>query len=166
MTAHTKRWTHRPEGSNWGDFGEDDRLGRLNLLDTDPADGVRRLIEFTWQYFLEHPEFMALLNSENLHEARHLKRSRQVRSMNSPLIESLAELLRRGQKSGGFRSGVDPLQLYISIAALGYFFLSNSHTLSAVFGRDLFSPAERKARLKHMTALVLGFLVPSGPAIG
>lgn len=35
MTVHTKRWTHRPEGSNWGDFGEDDRLGRLNLLDSD-----------------------------------------------------------------------------------------------------------------------------------
>lgn len=27
-----KRWTHRPEGSNWGEFGEDDRIGRLNLL--------------------------------------------------------------------------------------------------------------------------------------
>jgi kynurenine formamidase len=28
----TKRWTHRPEGSTWGDFGEDDQLGRLNFL--------------------------------------------------------------------------------------------------------------------------------------
>jgi AcrR family transcriptional regulator len=130
----------------------------LNLLDTDPSDGVRRLIEFTWRYFIEHPEFLVLLNSENLHEARHLKRSKHVRGMNSPLIDVLAELLRRGQKSGAFRSGIDPLQLYISIAALGYFFLSNSHTLSAVFGRDLFSPAERKARLKHMTALILGYL--------
>jgi len=116
------------------------------------------LIEFTWRYFILHPEFLVLLNSENLHEARHLKRSKHVRGMNSPLIEVLAELLRRGQKSGAFRSGIDPLQLYISIAALGYFFLSNSHTLSAVFGRDLFSSAERKARLKHMTALILGYL--------
>lgn len=28
----TRRWKHRPEGSNWGDFGPDDELGRLNLL--------------------------------------------------------------------------------------------------------------------------------------
>ena len=28
----TKRWKNRPEGSNWGDFGEDDQKGRLNLL--------------------------------------------------------------------------------------------------------------------------------------
>lgn len=29
----TNRWKQRPEGSNWGDFGADDRLGRLNLID-------------------------------------------------------------------------------------------------------------------------------------
>ena len=28
----TKRWTHRPEGSTWGDWGDDDELGRINLL--------------------------------------------------------------------------------------------------------------------------------------
>ncbi|RZI44502.1 cyclase family protein [Herbaspirillum sp. HC18] len=27
-----QRWTKRPEGSTWGDFGPDDQLGRLNLL--------------------------------------------------------------------------------------------------------------------------------------
>jgi AcrR family transcriptional regulator len=130
----------------------------LDLLNTDPADGVRRLIEFTWRYFTDHPEFLALLNSENLHEARHLKRSQQIRGMNSPLIETLTVLLRRGQRSGDFRSRVDPLQLYISIAGLSYFFLSNSHTLSAVFGTDLFSAKQRKDRLEHMISLVLGFL--------
>jgi len=134
----------------------------LDLLNTDPVDGVRRLIEFTWQYFTDHPEFLVLLNSENLHEARHLKRSLQIRGMNSPLIETLTVLLRRGQRSGEFRSKVDPLQLYISIAGLSYFFLSNSHTLSTVFGRDLFSAPQRKARLEHMSALVLGFLAKPG----
>jgi AcrR family transcriptional regulator len=130
----------------------------LNLLDGSPVNGVRRLIGFTWRYFLEHPEFLTLLNSENLHKARHLKRSRHIRAMNSPLIATLAELLRRGRRAGVFRDGVDPLQLYISIAALSYFFLSNNHTLSTVFGRNLFAPTEQRARLAHMTGLVLGFL--------
>ena len=136
----------------------------LSLLDGTPVSGVRRLVEFTWRYFIAHPEFLTLLNSENLHHASHLKRSRHVRAMNSTLIDTLAELLRRGRRAGVFRGGIDPLQLYISIAALAYFFLSNSHTLSAVFGRDLFSPAERKARLAHMTAMVLGFLAAPQPA--
>jgi hypothetical protein len=35
MSAPQKRWTQRPPGSNWGDFGPDDQLGRLNLLTPD-----------------------------------------------------------------------------------------------------------------------------------
>lgn len=30
--APNGRWTRRPEESNWGDFGPDDQLGRLNLI--------------------------------------------------------------------------------------------------------------------------------------
>ncbi len=131
---------------------------RLSLLDTAPDEGVRRLITFTWDYYLAHPEFLTLLNSENLLEARHLKGSAKIRTMNSPLIRTLREILRRGRQQGIFRASPDPLQLYISIAGLAYFFLSNSHTLSAVFARDLARPAARRERLAHMTELVLGYL--------
>ena len=57
-----------------------------------------------------------------------------------------------------FRAGVDPVQLYISIAALTYFYLGNKFTLSAIFGRDLLSPRAKAERLAHMTELVLGYL--------
>ncbi len=131
---------------------------RLHLLDTPPVAAVERLVEFTWRYYLEHPEFLTLLNSENLHRARHLKRSKQIRAMNSPLIATLREVLQRGEREGVFRRGVDPLQLYISIAGLAYFYLSNNHTLSQVFDRDLAAPGARKDRLAHMTGLVTGSL--------
>ena len=132
----------------------------LSLLDVDPVEGVRRLVEFTWNYYLAHPEFLTLLNSENLHRARHLKRSREIRAMNSPLIDTLGEVLTRGRRRGDFRSGVDALQLYISIAALSYFYLGNNHTLSAVFGRELATARARADRLRHMTQVVLGYLRP------
>jgi kynurenine formamidase len=32
VVEKAKRWTKRPEGSNWGDFGPDDQIGRLNLI--------------------------------------------------------------------------------------------------------------------------------------
>ena len=136
---------------------------QLSLLDVEPAESVRRLVEFTWNYYLAHPEFLTLLNSENLHRARHLKRSRNVRAMNSPVIETLASVLARGARAGQFRAGVDALQLYISIAALSYFYLGNNHTLSAVFGRDLAAARARRERLAHMTDVVLGYLRP--PAV-
>ena len=109
----------------------------LKLGDRDPVDGMRELIAFTWQYFLAHPEFLSLLGTENLHGARYLKQSQRIRELHSPLVGMLSDLLARGATSGVFRSGVDPVQLYITIASLGFFYLSNRHTLSTIFGRDL-----------------------------
>lgn len=133
---------------------------QLSMLDVAPAEGIRRLVRFTWDYYVAHPEFLSLLNSENLHEGKHLRRSRQILAMNSPLIETLGTVLARGRDAGVFRGGVDPLQLYVSIAALSYFFLGNNHTLSAVFGRDLATPRSRAERLAHMADVILGYLRP------
>ena len=58
-----------------------------------------------------------------------------------------------------FRGGVDPLQLYISIAGLSYFYLSNNHTLSAIFGRDLMAAKARSERLSHISEVILGYLL-------
>jgi AcrR family transcriptional regulator len=133
----------------------------LRLQELEPATAVRRLVEFTWDYYLEHPEFLTLLNSANLHRARHLTDSRRARELNSPLIETLAAVLERGRREGVFRGGVDPVQLYVSIAGMAYFYLSNSHTLSAIFGRDLLAPRARAERLSHMTEVILGYLSAS-----
>jgi AcrR family transcriptional regulator len=131
----------------------------LHLETADPADAVRRLVAFTWKHYLAHPEFLTLLNSENLHRARHLKRSTRIREMNSPLIQTLGDVLERGRREGVFRGGVDAVQLYISIAGLAYFYLSNNHTLSAIFGRDLMSPKALSERLSHITEVVMGYVL-------
>jgi AcrR family transcriptional regulator len=134
---------------------------KLKLDAVEPVEGIRRLAAFTWRYYLEHPHFLTLLNSENLHGARHLKRSSRVAAMHSPFVSTIAELLRRGEQSGTIRPGIDPVQLYISIAALSYFYLSNNHTLSTIFVRDLLSPRAKAARLRHMTELVEAALRPA-----
>jgi AcrR family transcriptional regulator len=131
----------------------------LRLEDLEPAAAVRRLVAFTWDHFLKHPEFLMLLNSENLHRARHLKQSEHIREMNSPLIRMLGEILERGRRDDIFRGGVDPVHLYITIAGLAYFYLSNSATLSAIFGRDLRSPKALSERLSHITEVVMGYLL-------
>ena len=130
----------------------------LRLDESAPDEAIRRLLAFTWNYYLEHPEFLNLLNSANLHQARHLKKSTKLRTMHSPFVAMLDDILERGRKKDMFRAGVDPVQLYISIAALCYFYLGNNYTLSAIFGRDLLSPRAKSERLAHMTALVLGYL--------
>jgi AcrR family transcriptional regulator len=137
----------------------------LDLEHLEPSEAIRRLIEFTWNYFLLNPEFLALLNTENLARAKHLKRSIKVKSMHSPFVEMIRTVVNRGVESGDFRVAVDPVQLYISIAALAFFYLSNSATLSVVFGRNLLSQDAKDERLDHMVGLVLAALTGKSVAL-
>lgn len=123
-----------------------------------PVDAMRRLVRFTFDYFVGNQYFVALLNSENLHKARHIRRSPRAASINRPIVGALARILARGRKAGVFRGGVDPLQLYISIAGVAYFYFSNIHTLSTIFARDLGAPAALAARRRHVSDVILGYL--------
>ena len=132
----------------------------LELDHLEPIAAVRRLVLFTWDYFIEHPEFLTLLNAENMHQARHLRRSGRIRELHSPLIETLDTVLKRGAAEGVFRANVDPVELYISIAALGFFYLSNQYTLSTIFGRDLGCADALARRGEHVVEVITGYLRP------
>jgi AcrR family transcriptional regulator len=134
----------------------------LHLAEHEPVAGIRELIEFTWAYFIAHPEFLSLLASENMHRAKFLRQSERIRALHSPLVDTISQLLQRGEKSGVFRRGVDPVQLYISIASLGFFYMANRYTLSTIFARDLVTPDALRARGNHIVDVVLAYLAPEG----
>jgi hypothetical protein len=84
-----------------------------------------------------------------------VRRSARVRELHSPLVETLRGILRRGERQRLFRPGIDPVQLYISIAGEGYFYLCNRYTLSRIFGRDLMAPRALATRARHITQTIL-----------
>jgi len=131
---------------------------QLDLSHREPIEGMRQLIRFTWGYYLEHPEFLAILSTENQHRARFLKQSDGIVQLNSPLIEALRDVLAHGAAEGVFRAKVDPVELYISIAALGAFYLSNRWTLSTIFRRDLMSDAALERWGDHIVETTLAAL--------
>lgn len=136
----------------------------LRLEDQPPLEAMRRLITFTWDYLVANPHFIRMLNTENLHRARFLRRSRRIQAMHSPLVVLIADILRLGTAQRIMRPGVDPMQLYISIAALAYFYLSNVHTLSTIFSRNFAAPAARARRRDHVVEVILGYLRPANGA--
>ncbi|MBB5694541.1 TetR/AcrR family transcriptional regulator [Muricoccus pecuniae] len=125
-----------------------------------PAEAMARLVRFNLRYTARHPEFVALLNQENLHRAAYLARSESVPALYSPLLDTLREVLRRGAEEGAFRQGVDPVQAYITLVSLGHFYVSNMHTLSAIFGAGLDTEAAIEVRETHAVEVVLGWLRP------
>ena len=134
----------------------------LRLADRDPEEAMRQLTSFTWDYFLAHPEFLSLLNTENLMQGKYVRASKRIIALHSPMIALIRETLDQGAKAGKFRPGVDPVELYISIAALGFFYLANRWTLSAIFRRDLAKPARLSRRGRHIVDVIMGYLRPTG----
>jgi AcrR family transcriptional regulator len=125
-----------------------------------PDDAMARLVAFNLRYTARHPEFVALLNQENLHRAAYLRRSEDVPVLYSPIPDALRGVLARGEAAGVFRAGVDPMQLYITMLALGHFYVANRHTLSTIFGTRLDTEAAIAARERHIIEVVLGYLRP------
>lgn len=130
----------------------------LSLTDLDPLEAIRKLIEFKFDYYAENPVMIRLLAGENMQNAKYLKKSSRLREMHISLIDMLQSVLSAGEKKKLIRSGVDPVQLYFSIAALSYFYFANAPTLSTVFGRNLAKPDELKARSAHAVDLILTYI--------
>ncbi len=131
-------------------------------LDHLPAlTAVERLVQFKFDYFERNPALIQLLNGENLNHAVYLRRSERLRQLHVSLVETIAGILRRGEGEGTIRPGIDPLNLYISISGLSYFYFSNAATLSVAFGRDLSRPAARRERRRHAVDVILRFVRPA-----
>lgn len=133
---------------------------KLKLTSREPMEAMAQLVEFSFDWFLSHPEFIPLLNEGNLTEGRHVRNSPEVRKLNMPLVRRIADILKRGADEGKMRTDVDPIDLYISIAAISYFYFSNRHTLSGIFDRDLMSKTTLENRRRHVVDFVLGYLRP------
>ena len=117
-------------------------------LDDLPADeAMVTLIKFTWDYYLANPEFIRLVNSANLHKGKHLKSSEKVVEASRNYVAMIQRILSRGENSGLFRSGVDAGQLNITIAAIGYYYLTNRFSGEILFERDYMTKEALEARL-------------------
>ena len=127
----------------------------LALDELPPVEALRRLVRFTFEYYLANPHFVAIISNENLMGARFLKQLPTASAVNRPIIDTLGAILKRGQADGVFRAGLDPVDVYLSISSLGFMYVSNRHTLSIVFGRDLMQPARIRRRLASITETVL-----------
>ena len=136
----------------------------LRLDDLAPEEAIACLVRFTLDHFREHPAFIRLLNVENLKHGATIGQMTDLGELHSPLVGQLRRILQRGEAGGAFRGGVDPVQLYLSIAALFYFPLSNAHTLRVVFGSSVEDADWLAERRAHVTDMILRFLRPDGVA--
>ena len=114
---------------------------KLVLGTAAPTEALQVVIRFMWGYYQKNPEFITLLNTENLHRGKHISKSLRASEYSSQAVSVLGEVLTRGAQQKLFRSDVSARDVYLMIAALAYFYLSNRFTLSAFLGEELETPA-------------------------
>ena len=130
----------------------------LDLHHLPPTDAIRRVVEFTYRYYLEHEGFVRLVVAENQAKGRHLKKSRAMRSLNRTIIDTLSGIIARGQADGSFRPDVDAVDIHMAIAALGMFNVTNQHTFAAIFQREMGAKGDVGQRREFVTEVILGYL--------
>ena len=132
----------------------------LALEHQPPAKALATLVGFTFDYYNGHPEFVRLVMNENIMGGVHLKRSRTIRKLNVTVIDAVRRIVARGQKQGVFRRDIDPIELHMSISALGIFDVANRATFSTIFKRDMASARARAERRQQIVDIILRHVAP------
>ena len=143
-----------------------DEERKINVDEMGPIDAITAMVSLKIDHYTHYPRFIAFVNMENLYRARHLKQSKRLREFKTPLTEIIGRVLERGQRAGMFRSGIDPIDLYISICALGYMYFSNQHTLGVIFGRKLITPKALEHRKATISDIVISYLTQRDHRLG
>jgi AcrR family transcriptional regulator len=127
----------------------------LDLERLPPVEALRTLIGFTFDYYEAHPEFVRLVMNENIMDGVHMARSKAIGRLNVTVIDALKAIVARGQKERIFRRDIDPIELHMSISALGIFNVANRATFSTIFKRDMSSPKALATRRQEIAEIIL-----------
>jgi TetR/AcrR family transcriptional regulator len=133
---------------------------RIDVDALGPIEAIAAMVHAKFEHYVKYPHYVEFVKMENLYRARHLKTSRRISQMRAPLISIIKRVLDRGAASGLLRKGVDPLDLYLSICALGFFVFSNRHTLGVIFNTDVTSPAAVRRRKALVVDMIKAYLKP------
>ncbi|AQH05018.1 TetR family transcriptional regulator (plasmid) [Burkholderia sp. KK1] len=134
--------------------------GSVDLSGLQPDGAIREMAQSVWAYLWKTPQWLSLVNNENLHEGRYLQRSSSLRETISPLIDMLRVTLERGAASGHFRPGVDPLDFYVTLVGMGYYIVANRYTVEAFTGRNYAEPLHEASISTMHVDMLLSYLRP------
>jgi AcrR family transcriptional regulator len=132
----------------------------LDLENLPPEAALRTIVSFTFDYYNKHPEFVRLVMNENIMDGEHMARSKTIIKLNVTVIDAMRRILARGQKQRVFRRDIDPIELHMSISALGIFNVANRATFSTIFKRDMTSRKALAIRRNEIVEIVLRYVRP------
>ena len=141
-----------------------DQQKDISVRASDPLLALEQLIHHTFNALKENPSAILLMNEENKHRGKYIRKSGRMRDLYNPLVDTISFILKKGHDEGIFRSGLDPVEIYMSLSSMCYHLLSNQYTLEIALNRDLGSQAAQRKWLAHVVRVISLYCV-CDPAI-
>lgn len=129
----------------------DEAEARVAPDPANPVEALKIVIRFKLDYYRRNPEFVNLLNTENLHKGRHVSKLERRGEYSSHAVQIIARILESGAAQGLFRNDLNPRDVFLLIASAAYFYTSNRYTLAVFLGEDLDTPEA----VQHWEAFVI-----------
>ncbi|MDR7147760.1 TetR/AcrR family transcriptional regulator [Rhizobium sp. BE258] len=121
---------------------------------TDPLTSLKKIVEATWAFYRDQPEFIVLMNDENVHRASHLRHCFMLKRRAPKAVALIGDTLARGRELGLFRD-IDPEQLSLTIDALCYHYFSNRFTMEVMHDKEFMTDKRLNQRLDEICSTIL-----------
>lgn len=129
----------------------------LMIDELEPVLALKHIINKYFSFLEANPSFVRMLMWENLNNARAI-RGDKAKDLKNPIFNYIRTQIKRGKEAGVFKKDADEHQIVVSTMNFVFSYFSNIHTLSALFDRDMNSPAEIIRRADFVSNMIIDYL--------
>ena len=123
-----------------------------------PLDAIKNIIEISFGYLKNNPNFVRMLMWENLNKGMSIPEGELAR-VKAPSMEYINKQLVKGKELGIFRKDIDIYHVSVSLMNFCFSYFSNQHTMASILGRDITSKEEVRSRAEFINDIITKYLV-------
>ncbi len=124
----------------------------LDLQALAPVAAMTRLVEESFNYHAEHPDFIRVICMENMMRGQYIRQSSRIKALNQSALTLLEDILLRGKQEKLFTPDASAADVHRLISSLCFHYVANQYTFNALF--ESHQPPEVQVRHIRQLAVV------------
>jgi AcrR family transcriptional regulator len=105
----------------------------LELQALAPVAAMTRLVEESFNYHAEHPDFIRVICMENMMRGQYIRQSSRIKALNQSALTLLEDILQRGKQEKLFTPDASAADVHRLISSLCFHYVANQYTFNALF---------------------------------
>ncbi|MEG1211015.1 MAG: TetR family transcriptional regulator [Leclercia sp.] len=133
---------------------------QLSLEAMPPVEALVHLVETTFDYHADHPDYIRIICMENMQRGRFMQQSALLRQVNRSALDLLETILCRGKEKQLFNQTVNARDLHRLISSFSFHYVANSYTFTLLFEDGADEQAQRQHYRKMAVQVALRYTCP------